>query len=49
MYGCHMFQPHEAVIRGVIISVKDKENKHGKRVVMGKHYSVSETQDRTEL
>jgi len=21
MYGCHMFQPHEAIIRGVIISV----------------------------
>jgi len=21
MYGCHIFQPHEAIIRGVIISV----------------------------
>jgi hypothetical protein len=27
----------------------DKKNKHRKRVVMGKHYSVSETQERTEL
>jgi hypothetical protein len=62
MYGCHMFQPHEAIIRGVIISVNivkllhnfsqgtmDKENKYGKIVVMGKHYSVSETQEKTEL
>jgi hypothetical protein len=62
MYGCHMFQPHEAIIRGVIISVNimkllhkvsqwtmDRENKHGKRVIMGKHCSVSETQERTEL
>jgi hypothetical protein len=57
-----MFQLHDAIIRGVIISVNivkllhsfsqetmDKENKHGKRVVMGKHYIVSETQERKEL